>query len=100
MKRAPFVKQVSSKRSCCTNLDKYELIDFPMEQHDDSSQEHSGVGLAPTLDTSASHCVKGVLVNRTVNFYWTIKTVALTTDSNSSQLEDLFEHAQAKIDPL
>ena len=35
----------------CTNLDKYELIDLPMEQHDDSddsSQEHTDVGMAPT----------------------------------------------------
>ena len=35
----------------CTNLDKYELIDLPIEQHADSSQEHTGVRMAPTLDT-------------------------------------------------
>ena len=35
----------------CTKLDRYELIDLPMEQHDHSSQEHTGVGMAPNLDT-------------------------------------------------
>ena len=28
------------------------FINLPMEQHDDLSQEHTGVGMAPTLDTS------------------------------------------------
>ena len=32
------------------SLDEYELIDLPMEQPDDSSHEHIGVGIAPTLD--------------------------------------------------
>ena len=34
------------------NIEEYDLIDLPMEQHDDSSQEHTGVRMAPTLDTS------------------------------------------------
>ena len=33
-----------------TYLGKYELIDLPMEQRDDSSQEHTGAGMAPNLD--------------------------------------------------
>ena len=37
-----------------TNLDEYKLIDLPVEQHDDSSQEHMGVGMAPTLDTRST----------------------------------------------
>ena len=32
-------------------LDKYEHIGLPVEQHDDSSQEQTGVGMAPTFDT-------------------------------------------------
>ena len=32
-----------------TNLDKYELIDLPMEQPGDSSHEHVGVRKAPIL---------------------------------------------------
>ena len=37
-----------------TNLDKYELMDLPIEQPGDSSQEHSGVGKAPTLDMEST----------------------------------------------
>ena len=37
-----------------TNLDEYEFIDLPMEQHDDLLQEHLGVGIAPTLDTESA----------------------------------------------
>ena len=46
-----------------TNLDEYELIDLPMEQNADSLQKHTGVGMAPTLDTSrtsGSYPMKGV----------------------------------------
>ena len=32
-----------------TNLDEYELIDFPLEQLGDSSQEHTGVESACTF---------------------------------------------------
>ena len=32
------------------NLGEWELIDLPMEQHDDSLQEHTGIRMAPTLD--------------------------------------------------
>ena len=35
-----------------TNSDNYELINLSIEQHDDLSQEHMGVRMAPTLDTS------------------------------------------------
>ena len=34
-----------------TNLDEYELIDLSLEQLCDSSQEHTGVEAAPTMDT-------------------------------------------------
>ena len=34
-----------------TNLDKYELIDFPLEQLGDLSQEHMGIEAAFTMDT-------------------------------------------------
>ena len=37
-----------------TNLDKYKLIDLSMEQHGDSSHEHTGVGMAPTSDTGST----------------------------------------------
>ena len=49
-----------------TSLDKYELIDLPMEQHDDSSQKYMGVITAPTLDTRRTTglaTVKGVQWN-------------------------------------
>ena len=35
-----------------TNSDNYELINLSIEQRDDLSQEHMGVRMAPTLDTS------------------------------------------------
>ena len=35
------------------NLDDYELINLPIEQLDDLSYEHMGVGMAPTLDTGS-----------------------------------------------
>ena len=43
-----------------TNLDEYEFIDLPVEQHDDSSQVHTGVGMAPTLDTSICRGLQSV----------------------------------------
>ena len=36
------------------NLDEYELIDLPMEQPDDSSHEHTRVGMGPALDTGST----------------------------------------------
>ena len=33
-----------------TNLDEYELIDLPLEQLGDSSQETTRIGTAPTMD--------------------------------------------------
>ena len=48
------------------NWDEYKFIDLPVEQHDDSSQGHTGIGMAPTLDTSrcwGSQSVKGVQWN-------------------------------------
>ena len=54
LKRAPFVKNILKalrfRGLHCTKSDKYELIYLPVEQGDDSSQEHSGVGMSPTLD--------------------------------------------------
>ena len=35
------------------NLDEYELMDLLMEQPGDSSHEHTGVGMALTLDTGS-----------------------------------------------
>ena len=49
-----------------TNFDEYELIDLPMKQPGDSSYEHTGVRMAPTLDTqrtSGLHPVNGVQRN-------------------------------------
>ena len=54
--------------------DQYELIDSPMEQHDDSSQEHTGIGMVA---------------------FWILKRRRAHW-----QLEDLFAHPQAKIDLL
>ena len=36
------------------NLDEYECINLPMEQVDDSSQEHTYIRMAPTLDTEST----------------------------------------------
>ena len=36
------------------HFDEYELIDLPMEQRDDSSQEYTGVRMVPTLDTRST----------------------------------------------
>ena len=35
------------------DLDEYQLIDLPMEQPDGLSHEHTGIGMAPTLDTGS-----------------------------------------------
>ena len=37
-----------------TNLDEYELIDVPIEQHSDSTQHNLGVGMAPISDTNST----------------------------------------------
>ena len=45
------------------NLDEYERMDLPMEQHDHSLHEHTGVGMAPILATKRTlgpHRVKKV----------------------------------------
>ena len=34
-----------------TNTDKYKLIDLPLERLDNSTHEHMGVGMGPTLNT-------------------------------------------------
>ena len=78
-----------------------------MEQHDDSSQKHTGVGMTPTFDTkrtsglalregslSNSHPVNGVHRTASILQYWT------RVISTSGQLDDLSAHAQAKIDLL
>ena len=36
-------------------MDEYELIDLPLEQLGDSSQEYTGVEVAPTMDTGIVH---------------------------------------------
>ena len=82
---------------------------MPMEQHDDSSQVHPGVGMALTLDAkrtsrlashegslSNSHPVNGVHQTATKLQYYRTKTVALRVVSMSGQLDDLFAHAQVK----
>ena len=35
-------------------MDEYELIDVPIEQHSDSTQDNFGVGMAPISDTNST----------------------------------------------
>ena len=37
-----------------TNLDEYEIIDVPIEQHSDSTQVNLGVGMAPISDANST----------------------------------------------
>ena len=37
-----------------TSLDGYQLTDLPMKQPDESSHEHTGVGMALTLETGST----------------------------------------------
>ena len=87
----------------CTYLDKYEVIDLPIQQHDDSSQEHTGVGMAPTLDTKRTSVLAPCrelieLEPRQSNGYYRCTVALRAVCSMSRQLEDLhvFVHAQAK----
>ena len=77
-----------------------------MEYHD-SSQEHTGVGMTPTLDNKRTLCLasrEGRLSSSNGYYiivqYWTTKMVALRAVNTSWQLAGLFAHAQTKIDPL
>ena len=72
----------------CTNSDQNELIILRMEQHDDSSQEHTGIRMALTLDTKRTSGLtprEGSLSNGyyIVVHYWITKTVSLRRVSTS-----------------
>ena len=80
-----------------------------MKQHDDSLRENMGVRMAPTLDTKRTSglapregSLQGVCsLNGNYIIVLDCKNGnALRKVSTSWQLEDLFAHAQVKIDPL
>ena len=75
-----------------TNFDKYMLINLPMEKHDDSSQEHTEVGLHRACTAWREFKFSERLISTGVQ-----KTVALRTVSTSWQLVDIFAQVQTKI---
>ena len=50
------------------NLDVYELINLRMEQPDGLSHEHTGIGMAPTLDMGST-CMSGLAPCEAVQWY-------------------------------